>query len=107
MVAAQVIFAVNFIYSMFRGPVAGRNPWNANTLEWTAPSPPGHGNFDFQPVVYRGPYEYSRAWMREGSSHADRSPESGRGCGAGGRTTAWLASARSTGCIWWPACSWR
>ena len=23
-----------------------------------APSPPGHGNFDFQPIVYRGPYEY-------------------------------------------------
>ena len=44
---------------MFYGPVAGRNPWNANTLEWTAPSPPGHGNFDFQPVVYRGPYEFS------------------------------------------------
>jgi cytochrome c oxidase subunit 1 len=44
---------------MFFGPIAGRNPWNSNTLEWTAPSPPGHGNFDFQPVVYRGPYEYS------------------------------------------------
>ena len=27
--------------------------WNG-----TAPSPPGHGNFDFQPIVYRGPYEY-------------------------------------------------
>ena len=36
----------------------GRNPWCANGLEWMAPSPPGHGNFDFQPVVYRGPYEY-------------------------------------------------
>ena len=23
-------------------------------LEWIAPSPPGHGNFDFQPIVYRG-----------------------------------------------------
>ena len=56
--AAQIIFAVNFIYSIFFGPVAGRNPWHANTLEWTAPSPPGHGNFDFQPIVYRGPYEY-------------------------------------------------
>ena len=59
MVATQIIFAVNFFWSMFYGPVAGRNPWNANTLEWTAPSPPGHGNFDFQPIVYRGPYEYS------------------------------------------------
>ena len=58
MVAAQFIFVVNFFYSMFFGPKAGRNPWHANGLEWTAPSPPGHGNFDFQPVVYRGPYEY-------------------------------------------------
>jgi len=58
MVATQVIFAANFIYSMFWGPTVGRNPWRANGLEWTAPSPPGHGNFDFQPIVYRGPYEY-------------------------------------------------
>jgi cytochrome c oxidase subunit I len=58
MVASQVIFAGNFIYSMFAGPRCGRNPWGANSLEWTAPSPPGHGNFDFQPIVFRGPYEY-------------------------------------------------
>jgi cytochrome c oxidase subunit 1 len=58
LVATQIIFIINFFYSMFFGPKAGRNPWHANGLEWTAPSPPGHGNFDFQPVVYRGPYEY-------------------------------------------------
>jgi cytochrome c oxidase subunit 1 len=58
MVASQAIFVFNFFFSMFRGPIAGRNPWHANGLEWTAPSPPGHGNFDYQPIVYRGPYEY-------------------------------------------------
>ena len=58
MVACQVIFAANFVWSMFHGRTVGRNPWGANSLEWMAPSPPGHGNFDFQPVVYRGPYEY-------------------------------------------------
>jgi cytochrome c oxidase subunit 1 len=58
MVASQVIFIANFFYSIFFGPKAGRNPWHSNTLEWQAPSPPGHGNFDFQPVIYRGPYEY-------------------------------------------------
>lgn len=58
MVAAQAIFFVNFFYSMWFGPKAGRNPWNGNGLEWTTPSPPGHGNFDIQPIVYRGPYEY-------------------------------------------------
>jgi cytochrome c oxidase subunit 1 len=56
---AQLIFLVNFFYSLFFGAKAGRNPWHANTLEWTAPSPPPHGNFDVQPVVYRGPYEYA------------------------------------------------
>jgi cytochrome c oxidase subunit 1 len=58
MVFSQIPFAINFIYSMFFGEKVGRNPWHANSLEWAAPSPPGHGNFDFQPVVYRGPYEY-------------------------------------------------
>ena len=41
------------------GAVVDRNPWDATTLEWSAPSPPGHGNFVTEPVVYRGPYEYS------------------------------------------------
>ena len=58
MVSVQVIFAANLIYSIFYGKPVGRNPWHANSLEWMAPSPPGHGNFDFQPIVYRGPYEY-------------------------------------------------
>src|SRR3954463_16717407 len=58
MVASQIIFAINFFYSIFFGTPVGRNPWGANSLEWFAPSPPGHGNFDFQPVIYRGPYEY-------------------------------------------------
>ncbi|MGD9723680.1 MAG: cbb3-type cytochrome c oxidase subunit I [Pirellulales bacterium] len=58
MVGTQIIFAINFIGSLFFGQVADRNPWHANGLEWQAPSPPGHGNFDFQPVIYRGPYEY-------------------------------------------------
>src|SRR5205807_1128101 len=55
----QLIFLVNFSVSLFRGQVAGRNPWKSNTLEWSAPSPPPHGNFEVTPVVYRGPYEYS------------------------------------------------
>jgi cytochrome c oxidase subunit 1 len=56
--AVQIIFIVNFLYSLFRGQAASRNPWHSNTLEWTAPSPPPHGNFETTPVVYRGPYEY-------------------------------------------------
>jgi cytochrome c oxidase subunit I len=56
---AQFILLFNFFYSRKFGPMCGRNPWHANGLEWTAPSPPGHGNFESVPICYRGPYEYS------------------------------------------------
>ena len=56
---SQVPFVVNFFWSMIWGRAAERNPWQANTLEWSTPSPPPHGNFETVPVVYRSPYEYS------------------------------------------------
>ncbi|MFO1095732.1 MAG: cbb3-type cytochrome c oxidase subunit I [Planctomycetaceae bacterium] len=56
---AQLLLIGNFLYSMKYGKSCGRNPWEANGLEWSAPSPPPHGNFEKVPVVYRGPYEYS------------------------------------------------
>ena len=61
MLLFQFVFIANFFKSLFMGKKVGRNPWNANTLEWVAPSPPPHGNFDpnNMPTVYRGPYEYS------------------------------------------------
>ncbi|MDR7419554.1 MAG: cbb3-type cytochrome c oxidase subunit I [Armatimonadota bacterium] len=57
--AAQLLFIYNFLVSLRRGPKAERNPWRATTLEWTAPSPPPHGNFETEPVVYRWAYDYS------------------------------------------------
>jgi cytochrome c oxidase subunit 1 len=78
MVATQILFAFNFFYSMFWGPRVGRNPWRANGLEWTAPSPPGHGNFDFQPIVYRGPYEYSSPEVDEDFYPQTQPPPKGR-----------------------------
>jgi cytochrome c oxidase subunit 1 len=62
---AQIPFVINFFWSLFAGKKAELNPWKANTLEWVAPSPPPHGNFDAIPVVYRGPYEYSSPEVAE------------------------------------------
>jgi cytochrome c oxidase subunit 1 len=59
MLVSQLIFIFNFFWSLKNGKVAGKNPWNANTLEWTADSPPPHGNWKELPTCYRGPYEYS------------------------------------------------
>ena len=55
----QLIFLANFLWSLFFGPRAPRNPWNSNTLEWTTGDPvPGHGNFATVPEVHCGPYVY-------------------------------------------------
>jgi cytochrome c oxidase subunit 1 len=60
-VLAQVIFFFNFFYSIFRGPRASQNPWNANSLEWTTPVEHVHGNWIGEiPTVYRWPYDYSK-----------------------------------------------
>ena len=61
----QIVFFFNFFWSMFKGKKAEQNPWQANTLEWEAPTPPPHGNFLEIPVVHRGPYEYSVPGMKE------------------------------------------
>jgi cytochrome c oxidase subunit 1 len=59
--SAQFIFLFNFFYSMFRGRVASANPWNSNTIEWTTPRNPQHGNWPGEiPSVYRWPYDYSK-----------------------------------------------
>jgi cytochrome c oxidase subunit 1 len=58
-VSVQVLFAINFFWSMRKGKKAGDNPWDSNGLEWACPSPPPHGNFAEMPIVHRGPYEYS------------------------------------------------
>ena len=58
---AQFIFLLNFFYSIFRGHKAPANPWNSNTLEWTTPINPGHGNWVGDiPSVHRWPYDYSK-----------------------------------------------
>jgi len=63
----QILFMGNFLYSIFWGPKAAQNPWNANTLEWCAAPTPGiHGNFPGRvPTVYRGPYEYASPEVEE------------------------------------------
>ena len=50
------------LYTMIEGLMSQRkapdNPWGAKTLEWSVSSPPTHHNFDTEPVVTAGPYEY-------------------------------------------------
>lgn len=58
---AQLLFLYNFIVSIFWGKKATQNPWESNSLEWTAPVEHLHGNWPGEiPTVYRWPYDYSK-----------------------------------------------
>lgn len=57
---AQLLFVFNYFVSIWKGKkVTTQNPWNANSLEWTTPILPGHGNWDGPiPEVHRWAYDY-------------------------------------------------
>jgi cytochrome c oxidase subunit I len=44
-------WVVNFLWSWFKGPKAGNDPWDAWTLEWATTSPPPDYNFAVIPTV--------------------------------------------------------
>ena len=47
-----LVFMINVILSYRRGEVAGADPWDARTLEWSIPSPPPEYNFAQIPTVH-------------------------------------------------------
>ena len=50
---AIVVFVANLVWSYFRGPHAGNDPWDAWTLESSTSSPPPVYNFASVPVRQR------------------------------------------------------
>jgi cytochrome c oxidase subunit 1 len=60
--AAQVLFVINFFWSINNGKkMTTKNPWLANTLEWTTPIHAGHGNWEGNiPTVHRWAYDYGK-----------------------------------------------
>lgn len=62
--AVQLLFFLNFFWTLFRGKKASRNPWEAASLEWTVDYPIPHGNFAQEPVVKTGPHEYSHPALK-------------------------------------------
>ena len=68
----QIPFIFNFFWSIRNGEKVGDNPWEATTIEWTAPSPPPHGNFVAAPQAYRGPVRVQRSRRGQGLPGAER-----------------------------------
>jgi cytochrome c oxidase subunit 1 len=46
-----LIFLANVLWSRANGPLAGSDPWAADTLEWSVTSPPPAYNYFYLPVV--------------------------------------------------------
>jgi len=70
--ASFLVFFYNATWSFVKGEKAPANPWGGRTLEWAAPSPPGHGNFAVEPVVTHGPYDFTQPapWFGPSDSEA-------------------------------------
>ncbi|MEE8331984.1 MAG: cytochrome c oxidase subunit I [Acidimicrobiia bacterium] len=51
-IAVSVLFLIyNIVVSRRNGEIAGRDPWDARTVEWLTASPPAEHNFDEIPIV--------------------------------------------------------
>jgi cytochrome c oxidase subunit 1 len=50
-IAGTFVFIGNLLWSYFKGRIAGNDPWDAWTLEWSTSSPPVEYNFAEIPVV--------------------------------------------------------
>lgn len=55
---SSIPFLLAVFWSLAYGEEAGRNPWRALTLEWQTSSPPIIENFEEEPILWAGPYEY-------------------------------------------------
>ena len=55
---STIPFVINVLWCINKGKMAPRNPWRALTLEWQTSSPPMIENFEEEPILWAGPYDY-------------------------------------------------
>ena len=58
LVASMLLMIGNLLHSLVKGRPARDNPWGGATLEWRTPTPPPVLNFEHEPDLTRGAYEY-------------------------------------------------
>ena len=61
MVAGLLVVVWNLLHGLFRGEPFTGNPWGGATLEWSVATPPPTENFEEDPVVTHGPYDFKGA----------------------------------------------
>jgi cytochrome c oxidase subunit 1 len=72
-----LIFLINAYRTRTHGAVAGNDPWDARTLEWTITSPPPVHNFDVVPVVHSEDDFWHRKYTEDENGNAVPIPGGG------------------------------
>jgi cytochrome c oxidase subunit 1/cytochrome c oxidase subunit I+III len=70
--AGILLTAVNYIYSLRRGPAADNDPWNGETLEWATTSPPADYNFETVPTVRSREPMWDQPELRDGAQPVEQ-----------------------------------
>ena len=65
-----LVFMINVIRSIAKGKSAGKDPWDARTLEWSIESPPHHYNFAEIPTVHHR----DELWHRKYAENEEGEP---------------------------------
>jgi cytochrome c oxidase subunit I+III len=75
-----LVFFINVILSVRRGPLSGSNPWNGASLEWSTQSPPPSYNFAVIPLITsRDPmWDQSLESIHGGANDPSRTLANGR-----------------------------
>ncbi len=64
--AGYLILFLSLLWSLFKGPKAPANPWQAKGLEWDIPTPPPLHNFEVMPIVTKEAYAYDESEEKTG-----------------------------------------
>jgi cytochrome c oxidase subunit 1 len=74
---ATLIFLVNVIFSSRRGKVAGNDPWDGRSLEWSTSSPPPEYNYAEVPVIEARDDWWHRKYTEDAEGRLVRLPSGG------------------------------
>lgn len=72
------LFACQVVWSVFKGKPAGKDPWDARTIEWMADSPPKAWNFDSIPVI-KSRDQFWEDKYGKAANHSEPAPEDPHG----------------------------
>ncbi|MFW5662715.1 MAG: cytochrome c oxidase subunit I [Bacteroidota bacterium] len=71
LIAGLIIMIVNILMALKKGKKAPSDPWGSLTLEWQTSSPPPLLNFDKEPEIKYGPYDYEYFKEIKGEQYSD------------------------------------